>query len=460
MKKILAFLLVAIMVVALVACNSGSGTTTTATDKVETTEATTVVTTEATTQATTVVTTEATTEATTQATTEVTTVETTEATTEATTEVTTEETTTEETTTAVVIDPNDVNAILTAAYALKDGEALTGEFTLEGVVTKVGTAYSAQYQNVTFTIAVEGQEARPIDAYRAKGEGADTVKVGDTVKVTGKIKNYKGTIEFDAGCTMVITKVFVEEPKELEGIICDIDFKGGKMVDSKGLLTFPTAANEYVDNYSVYVDGTKYKVPAFVVFEMGTAAVGTLTSVKSNADYLSLFSKDFTVEVYYFNNNTSGGDSVQAIFCGTEFGGWGIAENAGKPYFIIGLNNGGKNSYASVYATDTSSNKELTHVVAVFSKSTGVMSIYINGVLDATASFSGALEVMPPNTAETLNKLVIGADIDGDKNLHNPDDLEFRTADFQLVDAKIYNRALTAEEVAVAYQLDKTAVTG
>ena len=168
MKKILAFLLVAIMVVALVACNSGSGTTTTATDKVETTEATTVVTTEATTQATT----------------EVTTVETTEATTEATTEVTTEETTTEETTTAVVIDPNDVDAILTAAYALKDGEALTGEFTLEGVVTKVGTAYSAQYQNVTFTIAVEGQEARPIDAYRAKGEGADTVKVGDTVPFT------------------------------------------------------------------------------------------------------------------------------------------------------------------------------------------------------------------------------------------------------------------------------------
>ena len=209
MKKILAFLLVAIMVVALVACNSGSGTTTTATDKVETTEATTVVTTEATTQATTVVTTEATTEATTQATTEVTTVETTEATTEATTEVTTEETTTEETTTAVVIDPNDVDAILTAAYALKDGEALTGEFTLEGVVTKVGTAYSAQYQNVTFTIAVEGQEARPIDAYRAKGEGADTVKVGDTVKVTGKIKNYKGTIEFDAGCTMVITNSVV-----------------------------------------------------------------------------------------------------------------------------------------------------------------------------------------------------------------------------------------------------------
>ncbi|MCR5457366.1 MAG: hypothetical protein K6F14_04770 [Clostridiales bacterium] len=211
MKKALAFILVAIMVVALVACNSGSGTTTTATDKVETTEATTVETTAKATEQTT------TKEETTVKETEVTTTveETTTAeqtTTEVTTEVTTTEeqtTTEEETTTAVVVDPTDPSSILSAAYALKDGEALEGEFTLEGVVTKVGTAYSEQYKNVTFTIAVKGEEARPIDAYRAKGEGADKVKVGDTVKVTGKIKNYKGTIEFDSGCTMVITNSVV-----------------------------------------------------------------------------------------------------------------------------------------------------------------------------------------------------------------------------------------------------------
>ena len=34
------------------------------------------------------------------------------------------------------------------------------------------------------------------------GEGAETLAVGDTITVSGTIKNYKGTIEFDKGCTL------------------------------------------------------------------------------------------------------------------------------------------------------------------------------------------------------------------------------------------------------------------
>ena len=456
MKKILAFLLVAIMVVALVACGGKKTDTTTAKDATETTatvEQTTAETTAATEQQTTAETTTATEKQTSE---ETTTVETT--TTEEVT--TTEETTTvAETTTAVVIevDPADPASVIAAAYQLEAGETLAGVYTLQGVVTKIGTAYSTQYENVTVTIAVGGDESKLIDAYRAQGEDAQAVKVGDEVIVSGTIKNYKGTVEFDAGCSIEI----VPTVTELEGIICDVDFKGGKIVDSKGLLTFPASANEYVDNYSVYVDDAKYKVPAFVVFEVGTAAIGTFESVKSTADYLNLFNKDFSVEVYYFNDNTKGGDSVQAIFCSTEFGGWGIAENAGKPYFIIGLNSGGKNTYASVYALNTSSNKNLTHVVATFSKSEGVMRIYVDGVLNAETKFDGTLDVMPPNTDNTLKTMIIGADIDGDKNMkneHNGEFLEFRTAEFQLVDAKIYDHALDATEVQLAFELNQAAV--
>ena len=35
-----------------------------------------------------------------------------------------------------------------------------------------------------------------------KGTGAETLAVGDTITVTGTIKNYNGTIEFDSGCTL------------------------------------------------------------------------------------------------------------------------------------------------------------------------------------------------------------------------------------------------------------------
>ena len=33
--------------------------------------------------------------------------------------------------------------------------------------------------------------------------GGATAREGDTVTVTGTLKNYKGTVEFDAGCTLV-----------------------------------------------------------------------------------------------------------------------------------------------------------------------------------------------------------------------------------------------------------------
>ena len=96
----------------------------------------------------------------------------------------------------------DQSSMLEAAYALAEGIAMTDPMTLTGVISKVDTAYSADYKNVTVTIICDGIEDKPIMCYRLKGEGADTIAVGDTITVTGIMKNYKGTIEFDAGCTL------------------------------------------------------------------------------------------------------------------------------------------------------------------------------------------------------------------------------------------------------------------
>ncbi len=97
--------------------------------------------------------------------------------------------------------------IVDAAYALEPGAAFAKPATLTGKVISVDTAYSADYKNVTVTIVVEGKEDKPIECFRMKGEGADVVKEGDTITVTGTIKNYvnsegKSKIEFDAGCTL------------------------------------------------------------------------------------------------------------------------------------------------------------------------------------------------------------------------------------------------------------------
>ena len=94
-------------------------------------------------------------------------------------------------------------ATLDAGYALLDGEKLPTPAVLTGVVTKVDTAWSEEYQNITVTIVCDGKEEQPIMCYRLKGEGAAELAEGAEIAVVGTIKNYKGTIEFDQGCVLV-----------------------------------------------------------------------------------------------------------------------------------------------------------------------------------------------------------------------------------------------------------------
>ncbi len=94
------------------------------------------------------------------------------------------------------------STILDAAYALGEGEALDGTYTLTGVITEIDTPWSAEYKNITVIIVCDGDTKRPIMCYRLQGDGAEYLAVGDTITVTGSIKNYGGTVEFDKGCTL------------------------------------------------------------------------------------------------------------------------------------------------------------------------------------------------------------------------------------------------------------------
>ena len=95
-----------------------------------------------------------------------------------------------------------MHAIVDAAYELKAGEAMEGNQTLTGKVISIDQAYREDYNNITVTIQIEGREDKPIKCYRMKGEGVEVLKVGDEITVTGILKNYNGTIEFDQDCTM------------------------------------------------------------------------------------------------------------------------------------------------------------------------------------------------------------------------------------------------------------------
>ena len=88
------------------------------------------------------------------------------------------------------------------AYTLEDGLSLDKSATLTGVIVNIPSAYSTDYKNITVDMVVAGMADYQIQCYRLAGEGAENLAIGDTITVTGMIKNYKGTIEFDKGCTL------------------------------------------------------------------------------------------------------------------------------------------------------------------------------------------------------------------------------------------------------------------
>ncbi|MBP5657481.1 MAG: hypothetical protein J6X52_03025 [Clostridia bacterium] len=119
----------------------------------------------------------------------------------------------------MTVSAGEQEEIVDAAFALAAGQSLSGSKTLTGVVKAIVTAYNSEYKNVTVNITVKNSvgEDKVIQCYRMEGADAATVGIGDTITVTGTIKNYYGTIEFDAGCTFVtIAKGEEQKPPETE----------------------------------------------------------------------------------------------------------------------------------------------------------------------------------------------------------------------------------------------------
>ena len=145
--------------------------------------------------------------------------------------------------------------IVDSAYALEDGQALGYDATLTGEIIAIDTPYSPDYKNITVTIKVAGREDKPIMCYRLKGEGAEKLMVGDIITVTGSLKNYKGTIEFDAGCNLDAAKKgentieIPTDPQEILNAAFELDY--GKSLPYPVTLTGKIVGirNKYSEQY-------------------------------------------------------------------------------------------------------------------------------------------------------------------------------------------------------------------
>lgn len=84
--------------------------------------------------------------------------------------------------------PSEAHA---AAELLQAGAVSSNKAGVTGYVSKIATAYSSQYDNITIYMSDNQDTQETFYVYRMKGGSA--LKVGDKIKVTGNLTNYKGT---------------------------------------------------------------------------------------------------------------------------------------------------------------------------------------------------------------------------------------------------------------------------
>ena len=218
----------------------------------------------------------------------------------------------------------------------------------------------------------------------------------------------------------------------------NFEFTDGKITDKMGNVDI-TNSGATVGATDVKFGGKTNKLGALTV-PAGKYVICRFNKLNSAATFKNWAEGSFTVEAFYVNSKNSG---IQGVVCGTQNGGWGIAENAGKPYFLTG---GGSKYYNDgAYANGASSTTELVHVVGIYNTANKKCTIYINGKKNGEVNITSNFIV---GEGKTFNYFCLGDDIT--KDLVGGD---FKTQGMTMVDAKIYDDALTPEQIAKAYAI-------
>lgn len=237
----------------------------------------------------------------------------------------------------------------------------------------------------------------------------------------------------------------------------DIDFADGKAVDKYGKLTLePKSINDAalptIGKASVTFDGLTLELDAFMVKEKNS--FGKLTFADVAPEDMKDFVKKnggISLEVFYIDKSTTG--ATIGVVCGTErvggSAGWGLASTANKqPYFCTG----GQSQYYSTYADGVGASEDLIHVVCVLNEADWEQSIYVNGKLvggpTLTMGFNSTAGGKEVNEGYDIgNVLFVGADPSARSGYM----IDFVANDLTVVDIKVYDKALSAEEVASVF---------
>ena len=93
--------------------------------------------------------------------------------------------------------------LLDKAYALADGEKLSGTPSLTGDIVEIKTPYDATTKSISVVIKVGDAADKLVLCSGLMGDYVDGLVVGDNVCVQGVLGKYNGVVGFESGCNLV-----------------------------------------------------------------------------------------------------------------------------------------------------------------------------------------------------------------------------------------------------------------
>ena len=236
---------------------------------------------------------------------------------------------------------NNPYTVAQARAAIDAGTGITGVYAT-GIVTAIPTAWSSQYNNITFTFVDNSGDTDVLQAYRCvstDNADASMVAVGDIVVVYGNLTNYQGTYEFYNPCQLVSlihpsAVTFDPESSEQDGTYTvNITAESGtiyyieqtKMIYLDLETGYPTETNTGVLNPAavVYSGTLTYSQPMMVT----AVAVDANGNISDATTAIYTYTGAVTPPYYETFSDYSGGFTAEKEANGPE---WEIRSNTGQ----------------------------------------------------------------------------------------------------------------------------------
>ena len=174
-----------------------------------------------------------------------------------------------------------------------------------GIISKIVTAYSSTYDNISFDISIDGKDtgSQQFRVYRTSATSADDYVVGDAVELKGTVTKYNSTYEFTEGSSTLIDQLRMPE----------ISPNGGSFMTSQSVtmsaasgatIRYTTNGNDPTSTSSVYSSALSLSETTTV---KAIAIKGILTTGVVSATFTKSAGGGKTNQVLFhetFGNNT------------------------------------------------------------------------------------------------------------------------------------------------------------